>query len=205
MSALPRDTKSTATPIPVELAVGDVVFIRIRAKPFHAIATVTRSWTNHVAVVLDVEGKEPLIGESRFPFSGTTTLSRFLARSEGGRYALARLHHPLTVEQQVRLKTAAQRRHGIHYDTGFDLHSSGLFCSRYVSEVLADATGIQVGEVQTFADLLVQQPDANLAFWKLWYFGRIPWTRETVSPASLLRSPKLQLLHDSAMAVQPAH
>lgn len=52
--------------------------------------------------------------------------------------------------------------------------------------------------VQTFADLLQQQPGVDLSFWKVWYFGNIPWERATVTPASVLQSPQLQILFDSA-------
>jgi len=37
--------------------------------------------------------------------------------------------------------------------TGFDLHSPGQFCSRFVREVLLEATGVEVGEVETFGAL----------------------------------------------------
>jgi hypothetical protein len=56
------------------LAVGDIVFTRIGAYPFRKVAEATGTWTNHVGIVLDVSGAEPVIGESRFPFSGSTTL-----------------------------------------------------------------------------------------------------------------------------------
>jgi hypothetical protein len=186
-----------------DLAVGDVVFIRVAAKPFREVAAATNSWTNHVGIVVGMEGKEPLIGESTFPFSRTTRLSKFIARSESGRYAVARLKTELSPDQQQAVALAAKRRNGIFYDTGFDLHSRRQFCSRYVREVLAEATGVQVGEVQTFADLLQQQPGVDLSFWKVWYFGNIPWDRATVSPASVLHSPQLQLVFDSA-AVAPS-
>lgn len=182
--------------------VGDVIFTRVGAKPFREIATATHSWTNHVGIVLSVDGAEPLVGESRFPVSGTTTFSRFVARSENQRYAVCRLREALTAQQEHRLRVAAQRRAGILYDTGFNLHSKRQYCSRYVREVLAEATGVQVGEIQTFADLLEQQPGVNLKFWKAWYFGAIPWHRETVTPASLLRSNAMPLIFDSARSMQ---
>ena len=73
------------------LQVGDIVFTRIGAYPFRKVAEATGTWTNHVGIVLDVSGQEPVIGESRFPFSGSTTLARFVARSAGGRVAVMRL------------------------------------------------------------------------------------------------------------------
>ena len=180
------------------LEVGDLVFIRIAAKPFREVAAATDSWTNHVGVVVDVDGAEPLVGESAFPFSRTTTLSRFVSRSEAGRLAIRRLEVDLTPEQRQNVLAAAQRRSGIFYDTGFDLHSRRQFCSRYVREVLMEATGYSVGEVETFRQLLSRHPGADLSFWKLWYFGRIPWDRETVTPASVMQSAELKTVFDGA-------
>jgi len=110
---------------------------------------------------------------------------------------VTRLAGALSLEQQARVLTAATRRTGIFYDTGFDLHSRREFCSRYAREVLAEATGRTVGEVETFATLLARRPDANQTFWRAWYFGRIPWNRETVTPASLLRSEAMRLVCES--------
>jgi Permuted papain-like amidase enzyme, YaeF/YiiX, C92 family len=182
------------------LCVGDLVFIRVSALPFRWVSRATGSWTNHVGVVIHVDGKEPVIAESRFPLSCTTPLSRFIGRSEGGRVAITRLKTPLTESQKHRVRVAANRRLGIFYDSGFNLHSRRQFCSRYVREVVGEATGTSIGEVQTFATLLSLQPQSSLGFWRLWYFGRIPWNRETVSPANLLRSLELTTVFDGVAA-----
>jgi hypothetical protein len=187
------------------MSVGDIVFIRVSAKPFREVAAATNSWTNHVGIVIDISGAEPLIGESTFPFSRTTTLSKFIGRSEDGRVAVARLKTPLSQEQQERVLVAANKRVGIFYDTGFNLHSPRQFCSRYVREVLNEATGTRIGDIETFATLLARRPDTNVGFWKVWYFGHIPWERETVTPASLLRSPKVALLFDGAATKHAAN
>jgi hypothetical protein len=179
-----------------QLRVGDVVFIRIPRAPFTKVADSTLSWTNHVGIVSDISGKEPLIAESRVPLSGETTLSKFVQRSDKGRVAVTRLATPLDEQQQRKLKKAVAARKGILYDTGFDLHSKRQFCSRYVREVLDEAAGVQVGEVESFATLLKRNPNADQGFWKTWYFGSIPWQRETVTPASLLEDKRLQIVFD---------
>ena len=187
-----------------ELKVGDIAFTRIDAKPFREVAKATGSWTNHVGIVLDVSRDEPVIGESKFPLSGTTTLARFVARSDGGRVAVLRLGTDLTPTQQAALRAAADRRAGIFYDTGFDIASANRqFCSRYVREVVIEATGTPLGEVENFSKLLTRQPDVKLGFWKLWYFGNIPWERRTVTPASVMQSPALRPVFDG-VATAPA-
>jgi hypothetical protein len=185
---------------PTPLCVGELVFIRVSALPFRWVARATGSWTNHVGVVIDVGGKEPVVAESRFPLSCTTSLSRFVGRSEGGRITVTRLKSPLTEAQKHRVRVAANRRLGIFYDSGFNLHSLRQFCSRYVREVVGEATGTSIGEVETFATLLSRQPQSSLGFWRLWYFGRIPWHRETVSPANLLRSSELTTVFEGVAA-----
>lgn len=183
------------------LRVGDVVFIRVPARPFREVADATLSWTNHVGVVVSTDAAEPLIGESTFPFSRFTRLSAFVARSEGARVAVSRLVAPLSAQQGLQLYAAAQRRTGIFYDSGFNLQSSRQFCSRYVREVLAEATGQEVGDVENFASLLSRNPQVNLRFWRWWYFGRIPWHRQTVTPASLLQCPLLFSVHDGQVSL----
>lgn len=179
-----------------KLEVGDVVFIQIPSLPFKKVADTTSSWTNHVGIVTDVSGTEPVIAESRIPFSGETTWSRFVKRSDHGRVAVTRLPVALNQQQQSKLKQAVATRRGILYDAGFDLHSHRQFCSRYVREVLEEAVGVKLGEVENFATLLNRNPQADQTFWRVWYFGSIPWQRETVTPASLLRDNLMQLVFD---------
>ena len=178
------------------LQVGDIVFTRIGAYPFRKVAEATGTWTNHVGIVLDVSGPEPTIGESRFPFSGTTTLSRFVARSAGSRVAVMRLPVALGAAQQAGLVEAANQRRHVFYDTGFDARSHRQFCSRYVREVLWQGAGVEVGQVETFRQLLASAPQADVGFWRAWYFGSIPWERETVTPASVLHTPDLKTVFD---------
>jgi hypothetical protein len=182
------------------LQVGDIVFIRIGAYPFRKVADATGTWTNHVGIVLDVSGAEPEIGESRFPFSGRTTLRRFVARSAGGRVAVLRLPVPLSADQQAAIVAAAAQREHVFYDTGFDAHSQRQFCSRYVREVLQQGADVTVGRGETFQALLASAPDADVGFWRAWYFGSIPWQRETVTPASVLRTPGLPTIFDGTAA-----
>jgi hypothetical protein len=171
-----------------ELKIGDLVFIRVPTPLFMQVAEATGSWTNHVGIVIDKAGT---IAESRVPLSSTTSRRRFVRRSSDRRVTVARLRRPLSRLERQRVIAAARRRTGVLYDTGFNIHSRRQFCSRFVREVIQEATGDEIGTVERFDDLLRPRSDAPLWFWKLWYFGRIPWDRQTITPASLLRSPAL--------------
>ncbi|MBN3788751.1 YebB family permuted papain-like enzyme [Burkholderia sp. Ac-20353] len=204
LRAVSRDARETGRGLPLATVrtlaasahVGDLVFIRVPIRPFREVADATGTWTNHVGIVVDTSGAEPVVAESTFPWAKLTPLARFVARSEGGRIALARLATRPTADEQRRVHEAAEKRIGTLYDTGFNLRSRRQFCSRYVREVLGEASGVEVGDVETFEALHARRPGAKLGFWRLWYFGRIPWARETVTPASLIRSDKLTLEFD---------
>ncbi|MDP1633681.1 MAG: YebB family permuted papain-like enzyme [Gallionellaceae bacterium] len=179
-----------------QLEVGDVVFIRIPRAPFTKVADATSSWTNHVGIVSDISGKEPVISESRVPLSGETSWTKFVQRSDKGRVAVTRLAVPLDAQQQRKLRESVAAKRGILYDTGFDMDSKKQFCSRYVREVLDEATGVKLGEVEDFSTLLKRNPQADQTFWKAWYFGDIPWQRKTVTPASLLQDGRMRVVFD---------
>lgn len=200
VAAIP-EPQSLPTALPIgqlarQLSVGDIVFIRVDVLPFRKVADATGSWTNHVGVVVDIDGAEPTIAESTVPLAKTTPLSKFVGRSELGRVAVMRMRAPLDAQKQVRIRQASEARMGIRYDTGFDLASKGLFCSRLVYEVFLEATGTEVGEVENFGTLLTKNPQADLRFWKAWFLGSIPWSRKTVTPASVMHSKELSALFD---------
>jgi len=185
-----EDEKMELAQIAKQLQIGDLVFIRVSALPFQKVAAATQSWTNHVGVVVQSadDPERVMIAESTFPFSKQDDLRKFLQRSEQGRIAITRLQQPLNEEQKHKLILAAKQRTGIFYDTGFDLHSKRQFCSRFVREVIKDASGLELGEVENFQQLLHKQPNLELGFWRMWFFGLIPWDRETVSPLVLCRA-----------------
>jgi hypothetical protein len=190
--------RSTGLSLKDRLNPGDLLFIRVAARPFMEVATATRSWTNHVGIVVQTEG-EPLVAESTFPFARFTPLSRFVARSIAKEVVAARPRGVLSEAHAQRIRASASRRIGIFYDTGFNLDSRRQFCSRFVSEVLDEALQIRIGEVQTFEQLYAGNPDADLRFWNAWFLGRIPWARRTLTPASMFDSPLIDMIYDNRL------
>ena len=138
------DTDISLPSLTSKLEVGDVVFVRVLPRPFRQVADATGSWTNHVGIVVKLCGGHAVVAESKFPLSRLTRFSSFVGRSERGRVAVLRLKTPLTVQQRARLQSAALRRLHRLYDTGFNLHSRRQFCSRFVREVIDEATNIPV-------------------------------------------------------------
>jgi len=181
-----------------ELQVGDVVFIRIPVGLFLKVAEASNSWSNHVGVIVEHDGTDWVVAESCVPRVRRRHFRDFVARSDNGSFVVRRLPRSLTEAEQMKLRAAADRRMGLFYHTGFALRSKRQFCSKFVHEVLAEACGEKIGEIETFATLLARNPQASLRFWRVWYFGRIPWQRETITPDSLLRSSRLLTLVSTA-------
>jgi hypothetical protein len=181
------------------LRVGDIVFTRIGGLPFRQIADATGTWTNHVGIVVGFNRLGAIVAESRVPLSRRTRFRRFVHRSDQGRVAILRLPRKLSEEEVDMLRRSMKRRLGRLYDTGFNLRSRRQFCSRFVREVLQESTGEVIGEVQTFRELLERNRGADLRLWNLWYFGRIPWDRATVTPESLYTSTSLEVVFDGTV------
>jgi hypothetical protein len=104
----------------VTLHTGDIVFTRIRGTPFRQLADVTRTWTNHVGIVVGFDSFGAVVAESRIPFSTRTRFASFVRRSAQGRVAVMRLSRPLSDSEIRRLECAAGCRLGRLYDTALE-------------------------------------------------------------------------------------
>ena len=175
---------------------GDILFTRLRNPMARKIADASACWTNHVGIAFRDPQRGWVVAESAVPLSRCGTLARFLRRSESSSICVRRFARGVTADEAAALWRAAQARLGRLYHTGFDYHASRQFCSKFVHDVYREAMGVEIGRKEMLRDLLQRNPDAPLNFWKLWYFGRIPWTRTTVTPASQYESPLLTTVYE---------
>ena len=171
--------------------IGDIVFTRIGGPIFANVAVTTGSWTSHVGIIVDYRDGDWIVAESGIPIVRMTPLAKFIGRSVGHQFAIERLKVPPTGEQKREILRFSRLQFGKHYALGFSLQSRGTFCSRFVHDVVLDATGQSIGETETFSHLLHRNPSAPFWFWRAWFLGIIPWQRTTITPASELQSPLL--------------
>ena len=165
-----------------QLQDGDLIFIRISNPIFRRVAETTDSWETHVGILFAGTNGTWQVAESTFPFSRFSPLERFVARSEKGRFCVIRYRGGLAPEEKLDLRLSAGLRMGIRYDLGFNYDSPRLYCSKFVRQVYQEATGYEVGRLETFRELLADNPRAPLGFWRAWYFGFIPRDRRCVPP-----------------------
>lgn len=175
-----------------QFEVGDIVFIEVPFLTFKYVSEASLCWSNHVGLIVGHDGTDYIIAESTIPLSRKTTLSAFINRSVNQHYEVKRLKEGLTDQQKFTLISHVFDKLNIPYHTGFKLDSKRQFCSKFVFELYQEALSIELGRVETFSELLNTNPEANLMFWRFWFFGNIPWSRKTVTPASLYYSSKLE-------------
>ncbi|RQS36472.1 hypothetical protein DIE03_04850 [Burkholderia sp. Bp8992] len=144
----PREARDTARTLPLSTVrtlaagahVGDLVFIRVPAgAPRDAAGTTgsTGAWANRFGIVVDTSGDEPVIAESAaLAWTTLTPLSRFVARTDGGRIALARRVAAPTADAQRRVHATAEQRIDALLGKRFNPRVRRGFCARYVSDVL---------------------------------------------------------------------
>lgn len=179
------------------LAEGDLVFTRLRTPFGRYIADASASWTSHVGIAFRDPQGGWRVAESRIPKSCYSSLESFLGRSEDCGVVLRRPRFILDAAAIEELRAQAERRFGQWYDTGFKYdRPQRAFCSKFAYDVYREALGVEIGRKENFRALLARNPEPKLGFWKLWYFGRIPWDRVTVTPASQFESPLLVDVYD---------
>ena len=175
---------------------GDIVFVAIPNAFYRKVAESTGSWISHVGFIYEKSDDKCVIAESTVPWSKLNPFEKFIGKSDKGRFAIKRLINPPDKESILQLQKAADARMGKLYHLGFKFRSRRQFCSKFVYEVFEEALGTTIGEVEKFGDILKNNPDVSLWFWRLWYFGFIPWNRETVTPMNQYESELLETVYE---------
>ncbi|WP_027782838.1 MULTISPECIES: YiiX/YebB-like N1pC/P60 family cysteine hydrolase [Burkholderia] len=143
--AAPRDARDTDRTMPLATVrslaacahVGDLVFIRVPAGAPDVSTGAPGTWANRFGIVVDTSGDEPVIAESAvFAWTRLTLLSRFVARTDGGRIALARRVAAASADAQRHVHALAERRIDALLGSRFNLRARRGFCAQYVTEVL---------------------------------------------------------------------
>ena len=180
---------------------GDVLFTSIPNFLYRRVAQATGSQTSHVGIAFYDPDAGWLVAESAVPTVRYSTLANFISRSDKGWLVIRRMRGGLSAQQVEALRKECDARMGKLYHLGFHYLSSRQFCSKFVYDTYLAAVGVEIGTLESFRTLLNSQPDTPLLFWRLWFLGRIPWSRLTVTPASLLRSDKLETVWEAPFSI----
>lgn len=175
----------------LQLQDGDIVFTSVPNQLYQSVEKATNSPTSHVGIIFKIDGKW-MVAESRVPLSRYTPLGDFIGRSKNGWFRIKRVSHRLSKDDIAKLRSVCDGMMGKLYHLGFKYKSNRQFCSKFVYDAYKKSLSIEVGKIVTFKALLNENPSAPQTFWRLWYFGFIPWDRLTVTPGSQYDDPALK-------------
>ncbi len=182
---------------------GDIIFARMTFPLCYWVSKTTGAgWEPHAGILFRDRKGEWTVAQSDLPFSDRIPLTKFLARSDDGHVLVRRLRGGLSPEQTKKLRAAADSRMGRLYHFGFDYDDSRrTYCSKLVHDCFLEATGSRLGRVVTVRELLNASPNAPMGFWRIWFFGRIPWERRCLTTTSVMQSSQLVTVFDSVARV----
>lgn len=178
---------------------GDLIFIAARFALFEKVARASNSWASHVGIVFQDAGGQWTVYESKISPGRVTPLCTFLGRAGKGQTAIARLKKKPGRERMGAVKAwASNPANHLPYDLGFEFNEPGSsFCSKFVHHAY-QAAGVSLGKTQTLQELLdafegsSEERDSLVRFFKLYMLRlNFPWQRVTLTPASVMRDPKL--------------
>jgi len=164
---------------------GDLIFHTSRSAQSAAIQRATHSPYSHMGVVLYRDGK-PYVFEA-IATVRYTPLATWIARGDGGRYAVRRLQRPLLPAEVKKLHEAAKAYEGKPYDLYFEWTDARIYCSELVWKMYRDATGLEIGALQELREADLSDP-AVKAKMRERYGKNIPLDERMISPASMYES-----------------
>jgi hypothetical protein len=170
---------------------GDIIFHTSRSAQSAAIQRATHSPYSHMGVVLYRDGK-PYVFEA-IATVRYTPLATWIARGDGGRYAVRRLNRPLQPAEVKKLRESAKTYEGKPYDLYFEWTNARIYCSELVWKMYRDATGLEIGTLQKLRELDLSDP-AVKAKMRERYGKDIPLEERMISPAAMYESSLLALV-----------
>ncbi|MEO8018185.1 MAG: YiiX family permuted papain-like enzyme [Pseudomonadota bacterium] len=168
---------------------GDIIFHTSRSPQSTAIQRATHSPYSHVGLIFHRDGR-PYVLEA-IATVRYTPLAAWIARGDGGHYVVKRLKHPLTQEQSVRLRSAAQKYENKPYDLYFEWSDARVYCSELVWKAYHGALGIEIGARQKLREFDLADP-AVQAKMRDRYGTHVPLDEPVISPGAQFESPQLE-------------
>jgi hypothetical protein len=171
---------------------GDVFFNHVDLALFRKVEATQKHWATHIGIIVRDEEGLFYFAESTIPFSKKTPFCEFFDHDVRGQWSLKRFEKAWSQTEISQLRTAVEKRLGFPYDLGFNYAARYTkFCSKFVFEVVKEARGLDLGYFQTFRSMLAGLDASVLKFWNYWFFGKIPFERLTITPASQFHDPQL--------------
>jgi uncharacterized protein YycO len=171
---------------------GDIIFQTSRSPQSLAVQLATHSRYSHMGMIFQI-GPRTMVIEAIEPVRWTP-LSTWIARGSGQRAVVRRLRDAdkqLTPEAVDRLRRAATRHLGKHYDRAFDWSDDRFYCSELVYKAYEQALGITVGKLQTLREMDLSNPIVQRKLAER-YGRNIPMDAPVITPQAVFESDQLE-------------
>lgn len=170
---------------------GDIVFQHIPSYLCSVIADVTDSQYSHCGIVVLKNG-QPYVLEAIGPVR-YTPIKAWINRGAGGKFTQVRPKN-LSKKQIMKSIQEAQKLLGRPYDIQYELDEEKIYCSELVYKAFLRGCNIKIGEKETLGSL---NWEPHEKFIRYLAHGELPLNRVMVTPESLVRSRKVELIYSS--------
>ena len=176
---------------------GDIIFQTSKSSQSKAIQLATHSRYSHMGIIYE-NGGDYFVYEAIQPVK-LTPLSEWINRGDQGHYVVKRLRNAdeiLTPETLKKMKTLGESFDGKSYDLYFEWSDDKIYCSELVWKIFKDATGIEIGALETLSDFDLTSEEVQEKM-KERYGNNIPLNEKVISPAAMFNSDKLMLIQEN--------
>lgn len=171
---------------------GDLVFHESRSAQSEMVRTLTQSRWTHLGVVLR-EKDRLLVFEAVSPVK-TTPLEQWAARGKDGRFVAKRLANAdarLTPAVLEKMRALGKSWLGRPYDLRFRWDDQSLYCSELAYKLFDRAAGVQLGKLQTAADMNLDDERVQQALRRRFAGLKFDPSEIVVTPDSMFNDPQL--------------
>lgn len=181
---------------------GDIVFQTSLSSQSVAVQKATGSKYSHMGIVYMREGN-PYVFEAIEPVQ-LTPLDKWIKRGKAGRYVAKRLKQSdklLTPQALARMKEIGDEFKGKHYDLYFGWSDDRIYCSELVWKIYNRALDIEVGELSSFGDFDLSDPEVK-ALIKKRYGDSLPLGEIAISPAAMFDTELLETVYNNTASFE---
>lgn len=173
---------------------GDIIFHESQSSQSKALRLAMNSRYTHMGVIFFDNGSA-FVYEAVGPVK-RTPLKEWIDRGTDGHFVVKRLSDAdrrLTHEAIAELRAVGQRYAGLPYDLRFEWSDDRIYCSELVWKMYKTALGLEIGELQTFGDFDLSDPEVAKKVQERYPEG-LPMDETVISPASMFESDELVLV-----------
>lgn len=170
---------------------GDIVFQHIPSYLCSVIADVTDSQYSHCGIVVLKNG-QPYILEAIGPVR-YTPIKTWINRGTNGQFTQLR-PKGISKKQVMKAIREAEKLLGRPYDIQYELDEQKIYCSELVYKAFLRGCNIKIGKKETLGSLNWKPYEKFIRYIA---HGELPLNRIMVTPESLARSSKLELIYSS--------